>query len=206
MCCGCSVVSKQYYYVPDVSHQVIKKRPGHSDFKYIYSKIKITGKAGDSIGSATISNGFGHPLLMGPLVFPVIPVGGIAHKITSRFVMELTVDCNDGYFMPMAIDSIGYKRTRDSLDAAAVSTTALLTSNTSYMVVNDTLKVPLQVREYFTGNKKGHAYRMESGIKFRKVKTMRLVTGNAILDSTFNKITFTRKSRIKYDLAGPVGY
>jgi len=192
--------------VPDVPHQVIKKRPGHSDFKYIYSKIKVTGKAGDSIGSATISNGFGHPLLMGPLIFPVIPVGGIANKTTSRFVMELTVNCNEGYFMSMAIDSNAYKRKRDSLNALKTGTRTELNTGGCYLLVNDTLKVPLRVSEYFLGNNGGHSYWITSDIKFRKVKNMKLVTGNAILDSTFNKITFTRKSRIKYDLAGPVGY
>lgn len=207
ICSGCSVISKQYYYVPDVPHQIIKKRPGHSDFKYIYSKIKVPGKAGDSIGSITASNGFGHPLLMGPLFFPVIPVGGIFQKSASRFIMELDVTGNDGYFMAMAIDSNAYKRKRDSLNALKIGTRAELTTGGGcYLLVNGTLKVPLRVNEYFMGNTKGHSYWIESKIKFRKIKTMRLVTGNALLDSTLNKITFARKSRIKYDLAGPVGY
>ncbi|HJP64277.1 MAG TPA: hypothetical protein VJ844_12610 [Mucilaginibacter sp.] len=206
ICSGCSVISKQYYYVPDVPHQIIKKRPGHSDFKYIYSKIKVTGKTGDSIGSITTSNGFGHPLLMGPLVFPVIPVGGLFLKSSSRFIMELDVHTNDGYFMPMAIDSNNYKRKRDSLNALKIGTRAELTNSGCYLLVNDTLKVPLRVNEYFRGNTKGHSYWITSDIKFRKVKTMKLVTGNAILDATLSKITFKRKSRIKFDLAGPMGY
>lgn len=206
MCSGCSVISKQFYYVPNVPHQTIKTRPGYSDFKTIYSKIKVTGEAGDSIGAITTSNGFGHPLLMGPLVFPVVPVGGIFQRSASRFKMELSVSCNDGYFMQMAIDSNDYKRKRDSLNAIKTGTRALLVNSGCYLLVNDTLKVPLHVREYFMGNTHGHRYWIESDIKFSKVKTMKLVTGNALLDRTLNKITFKRKSRIKYDLAGPVGY
>ena len=108
--------------------------------------------------------------------------------------------------MPMAIDSNNYKRKRDSLNALKIGTRAELTNSGCYLLVNDTLKVPLRVNEYFRGNTKGHSYWITSDIKFRKVKTMKLVTGNAILDATLSKITFKRKSRIKFDLAGPMGY
>jgi hypothetical protein len=74
------MISKQYYYVPSVPHQAYKTRFAHADFKMIYNKIRVSGKTGDSIGSITVSNGIGHPLMMGPLVFPVIPVGGFFEK------------------------------------------------------------------------------------------------------------------------------
>src|SRR5579862_7108558 len=88
---GCAVVSKQYYYMPSVTHQSTKNHPGHSDYKVVYSKVKVTNKAGDSIGTITTSNGFGHPVLMGPLIFPVIPVGGAFNKSTSRFLIDVDV-------------------------------------------------------------------------------------------------------------------
>ncbi|HZX59577.1 MAG TPA: hypothetical protein VFE54_12655 [Mucilaginibacter sp.] len=202
---GCAMVSKQYYYVPSVPHQTYKTRFSHSDFKMIYNKIKVSGKAGDSIGSVAVSNGMGHPLMMGPLIFPVIPVGGFFQKIDSKFILELTVNCNEGYFMPMAIDSTDYKSIRDSLRIRKISTKRELHDSQCYIMVNDTLKVPLKASEFFMGSAKGHSYWMTSDIKFRKVKTMKLVTGNALLDSTLKNVTFKRKSRIKFDLIGP-GY
>ena len=199
------MISKQYYYMPSVPHQIYKSRFAHSDFKMIYNKIRVSGKAGDSIGSAVVSNGIGHPLLMGPLIFPVVPVGGLFQKNDSRFMLELTVNCNYGYFMPLAIDSAENKRIRDSLILRKFGTRRTLNNTQCYMIVNDTLKVPLMVKEFFMGSKTGHSYALNSDIKFRKVKTFKLITGNTILDSTLRNVTFTRKSRIKYDLIGP-GY
>jgi hypothetical protein len=204
VCSGCAMISKQYYYEPSVPHQTYKGRFSHSDFKMIYNKVRISGKAGDSIGSITVSNGIGRPLLMGPLL-PVIPVGGFFQKRASQFILEMTVNCNDGYFMPLAIDSNEYKRVRDSLNALKIGTKGALPGSQCYMIVNDTLKVPLQVGEFFMGSTKSHSYWMTSDIRFRKVKTMKLVTGNTLLDSTLKNVTFKRKSRIKFELIGP-GY
>jgi hypothetical protein len=200
---GCAMISKQYYYVPSVPHQSYKTRFAHSDFKMIYNKIRVSGRAGDSIGEIRVSNGIGHPLMMGPLVFPVIPVGGFFQKIDSKFILELTVNSNEDYFMPMAIDSTHYKTIRDSLRIRKFSTRRELTGSQCYLIVNDTLKVPLKTGEFFGGYKNLHSYWMTADIKFRKVKTMRLVTGNALLDSTLKNVTFTRKSRIKFDFVGP---
>jgi hypothetical protein len=205
VCSGCAMISKQYYYVPSAPHQTYKSRFGHTDFKMIYNKIRISGKTGDSIGSIVTTNGIGHPLLMGPLVFPVIPVGGLFQKKDSRFVLELTVNCNDGYFMPLAIDSNDYKRIQDSLTLRKFATKRTLNSTQCYMIVNDTLKVPLNTSEFFMGHTRSHSYWMTSDTRFRKIKTLRLVTGNLLLDSTLKGVTFKRKSRIKLDLIGP-GY
>ena len=120
-------------------------------------------------------------------------------------MLELTVNCNDGYFMPLAIDSNNYKRIRDSLNALKIGTKRILNDNQCYMIVNDTLKVPLHTDEFFMGYTKSHSYWMTSDIRFRKVKTMKLVTGNILLDSTLTNVTFKRRSRIKFDLIGP-GY
>lgn len=204
VCSGCAVISKQYYYEPSVPHQTYKGRFSHSDFKMIYNKFSVPGKAGDSIGSVVISDGIGQPLMMGPFL-PVIPVGGFFQKSRKQFILELTVNCNDGYFMPLAIDSNDYKRVRDSLNALRISTKRPLQSNQCYMIVNDTLKIPFQVGEFFMNDTKSHSYWMDANIRFRKVKTMRLVTGNALLDSTLKSVTFKRKSRIKFELIGP-GY
>lgn len=169
---GCAMISKQYYYVPSGTHQTIKGRFSHSDYKMIYSKVSLSNNAGDSIGSIATSNGKGHPLLMGPLL-PVIPVGGFFQKKDNQFVMDMTVNCNE-------VD---------------------VKSNQCYMIVNDTLKVPLQVGKPTDS----HSYRMSADIGFRKVKSLKLITGNTLLDSTLKQVTFKRKSRIKFDLVGP-GY
>lgn len=203
-CSGCGIISKQYYYVPSVTHQTIKGRFNHSDFKMINSKFSVSNKAGDSIGSITTSNGIGHPLLMGPFL-PVVPVGGFFQKSDSRFVMEVTVNSNEGYFMPLAIDSGDYKHVRDSLRILKISTQRPLQNSQCYLLVNDTLKVPLKVGEFFMGRTSSHSYWMTADIRFRKVKSLKLVTGNTLLDSTLNHVTFKRKSRIKFDLIGP-GY
>ena len=203
-CSGCSIISKQYYYVPSVTHQTTKGRPIHSDFKMVYSKLSVLNKAGDSIGSITTSNGIGHPLLMGPFL-PVVPVGGFFQKSDSRFVMEVTVNSNEGYFMPLSIDSNDYKHARDSLRILKISTNRPLQNSQCYLLVNDTLKVPLKVGEFFMGRTSSHSYWMTADIRFRKVKSLKLITGNALLDSTLKQVTFKRKSRIKFDLVGP-GY
>jgi hypothetical protein len=205
LCSGCAMISKQYYYVPSVPHQVSRTRFAQSDFKMIYNKFKVSGKAGDSIGSVTVSNGVGHPLMMGPLIFPVIPVGGFFEKSDGKFLLEFSVKTNDGYFMQLAIDSAHYKSIRDSLILRKIATKRLLNSDQCYMIVNDTLNVPLKTSEFFMGRTNGHGYWMTADIKFRKVKTMRLVTGNALLDSALKNVTFKRRSRIKFDLIGP-GY
>jgi hypothetical protein len=202
---GCAVVSKRYYYTSPAVHLNTKKPYRYADYNLVHNTVRISDKSGDSIGSITTSNGFGHPLLMGPLIFPVIPVGGFFNKNTSRFQMDVNVLSSTGYFMSLAIDSNDYKRVRDSLNTLKVGTAASLNGSSCYMIINDTLKVPLHTREFFMGNHAGHAYRLTADVKFRKVKTMKLVTGNALLDSTLKNITFKRKSRIVFDLIGP-GY
>lgn len=200
---GCASVSKQYYYVPSVTHQTLRDHYRHSDFKMIYSQVKISSQAGDSIGTITTDNGVGHPLLMGPVIFPVIPVGGFFQKIDGGFSMSVNINCNNKYFMPLAIDSNAYKRKRDSLNSLKISTEAPLSNGQCYMIGNDTLKIPLHVKEFFMGYTTGHSYAFTSDIRFRKVNTMKLVTGNALLDSTLKNITFKRKSRIKFEIIGP---
>jgi hypothetical protein len=200
---GCAVVSKQYYYIPSVTHQSTRSHPEHSDYKVVYSKIKVANKAGDSVGSISTSHSFGHPLLMGPLIFPVVPVGGMFNKLTSRFLIDVDVHCTKGYFMSLAIDSNDYKRVRDSLNALRVLTAAPLNGSGCYMIINGSSKIPLRTKEFFLGNSTGHGYRLTADVKFRKVKTMKLVTGNALLDSTLKDITFKRKGRIVFNLLGP---
>lgn len=203
-CSGCGIISRQYYYVPSVTHQTIKGRFNHRDFKMIYSKFRLSNIAGDSIGSITTSNGIGHPLLMGPLL-PILPVGGFFRKSDSRFVMEVAVNNIEGYFMPLAIDSNDYKKVSDSLRRLKTGTKRPLQNSGCYMLVNDTLKVPLKTGEFFMGHTSSHNYWMTADIRFSKVKSFKLVTGNALLDSTLKRAIFKRRSRIKFDLVGP-GY
>ena len=202
---GCAIISKQYYYEPSVAHQTIKRRYSHSDAKMIYYKVPIPGRLGDTIGSINTSNGIGHPLLMGPLLFPVIPVGGIFQKTTESFMMEITVNCNINYFLPLAIDSNDYKKKRDSLDALKFALELQLNTRQCYLIANDTARIPLHIKEYFMGSNTAHSYRINADTRFRKIKTLKLITGNALLDSTLNQITFKRNSRIKFDFIGP-GY
>jgi len=202
---GCAIISKQYYYEPSVAHQTIKGYYSHLDAKMIFYKVSIPGKSGDTIGTINTSNGVGHPLLMGPLLFPVIPVGGFFQKTTESFMMELAVNCKSSSFMSLAIDSNDYKKKRDSLYALNLALEVQLNTRNCYLIANDTTRIPLQVQEFFMRSNIAHSYRLSAATHFRKIKTLRLVTSNALLDSTLNKITFRRKSRIKFDLIGP-GY
>ncbi|HTD99371.1 MAG TPA: hypothetical protein VK668_08780 [Mucilaginibacter sp.] len=197
---GCSVINKQYYYVPSVKHQSVSDR--HSEFKMKYSRFKVSDKTGDSIATIATNNGVGQPLLIGPIIFPVIPIGGFFHKVTGKFEMDIDINSRPDYFMLLAIDSSGHKRVSDSLRLMKIAKKAPLKSKYCYMIVNNSLKVPLSVEEFFMGNKAGHSYIMRSDMRFGKVKTMRLVTCNAVLDSTFKNITFKRKSRITFNLLG----
>jgi hypothetical protein len=176
---GCASITKQYYYEPSVAHRQVKSRMRHTDYKMVYSKVLMTAGAGDTIGSLTTANGTGQPLLMGPLL-PVIPVGGFFQKNRGTFEMEMTVSCSRGHLLP-------------------------LDSTKCYMIVNDTAKVPLRVSEQVTGDTALHSYNFYCNARFSKIKTMRLVTGNDLLDGTLKNIAFNRRSRIKFDLLG-LGY
>jgi hypothetical protein len=98
-CSGCSVVSKQYYYVPTVAHLTIKDRDS-----YIGSRVGIADLSGKNIGSMTTSNGAGIPLFLGPPYLPVVPVGivSIFSKKLRQFEIDIAVIAGDGYFMALA--------------------------------------------------------------------------------------------------------
>jgi len=176
---GCASITKQYYYEPSVAHRQVKSRMQYTDYRMVYSKVLITAKSGDTVGSLTTANGTGQPLLMGPLL-PVVPVGGIFQKSRGAFQMEMTVNCRYGRLLP--------------LDPARC-----------YMIVNDTAKVPLRVSESVIGDTARRTYSFYCNARFSNIKTMRLVTGNDLLDGTLKNIAFNRRSRIKFDLIGP-GY
>lgn len=106
--------------------------------------------------------------------------------------------------MPLSIDSSDYKRIKDSLNVS-ISTQCRLPYSQCYMIVNDTLKIPLKADEVFMNHTHSHSYWLTADVRFREVRSLKLVTGNPLLDSTLKHITFTRKSRIKVDLLGP-GY
>jgi hypothetical protein len=199
---SCAVVSKQYYYTPSVPHQTVKSHPAY--FKMINSKVKISGLAGDSVGVISTSNGIGQSLLAGPPYLPVIPVGLVTmfDKNERQFVIDMSVRSNSGYFMSLAIDTADFKKTRDSLNARKIAKSANLNTGDCYMIINGSKKVPLHTSEFFMGSTAGHSYRLMADIPFRKVKTLRLVTGNPILDSTLKTIMYKRKYRITYCVMG----
>ncbi len=140
---GCSVINKQYYYVPSVKHQSVSDR--HSEFKMKYSRFKVSDKAGDSIASISTNNGVGQPLLIGPVIFPVIPIGGFFYKVTGKSEMDIAVNSTQANFTLLALDSSGHKRVSDSLRAMKIAKKAPLKSKSCYMIVNDSLKVSLSV-------------------------------------------------------------
>ena len=199
-CTGCSVVSKQYYYVPSTAHSTTKEKAGYS--KMIYSKIDIPDSSGHKIGSITTSNGAGIPLLAGPAYVPVLPVGIVAifNKKERHFGIDVTVNTNDGYFMALAVDSNNYKRVNDSLAALKVETAADLHTTDCYMIVNGSTKVPLRVKEYFMHQTNLHSYQMYAPIGFEKVRTVTIITGNPLLDRRLKNLVFKQKKRITHSI------
>jgi hypothetical protein len=83
--------------------------------------------------------------------------------------MEMMVNCSRGHLPP--------------LDSARC-----------YMIVNDTAKVPLHVSELVTGDSALHSYSFYCNARFSNIKTMRLVTGNDLLDGTLKNIAFNRRA------------
>ncbi len=199
---GCSVVSKQYYYIPAAAHSTTKGQAGYA--KMIYSKVDVPDSSGNNIGSITTSNGAGIPLFAGPAYVPVVPVGIIAvfNKRERYFGIDITLNVNDGYFMALAVDSNKYKKVNDSLTALNIATAADLHTTNCYMIVNGSTKVPLRVTEYFMHLKNSHSYQMYAPIGFGKVRTVSIVTGNALLDRCLKNIIFERKKRITHSIYG----
>jgi hypothetical protein len=201
-CSGCSVVSKQYEYVPDGAHSTTKEKAGYT--KMIYSKVDIADRSGKNIGSFTTSNGIGVPLFLGPPYLPVVPVGivSVFSKKLRQFEIDITVNPRDGYFMALAIDSNNYKRINDSLAALKVGTAADLHTTGCYMIINGSTKVPLRVKEYFSQQNHSHSYRLYAPVGFGKVRTLTIVTGNPLLDERLKNVVFTRKKRLTYFVFG----
>ncbi len=148
ICTSCSLVSKQYYYVPASAHTTIKDRAGY--FKMLRSQVDISDSLGKSIGSVVTSNGIGVTLLAGPPYVPVFPVGlvSVFYKGETQFVMDIDVRVSGGYLMPLATDSNIYKKTSDSLTALGRFTAAHVNTNNCYMIVNGKKKIPLQIKEF----------------------------------------------------------
>jgi hypothetical protein len=197
-CSGCSVVSKQYYYVPDAAHLTTNDRRTYA--KMLYYHVEMADSSGKDIGSITTSNGAGLPLFLGPSYLPVLPVGIVVlfSKKLRQFQMDITIHCDNGYFMTLAIDSNNCKRIGDSLAALRICTAADLHTTGCYMIINDSTKVPLRVSEYFMGQTNAHSYRMSAPVGFRKVRTMTIVTGNAQLDRCLKNIIFRQNKRVTY--------
>lgn len=196
---GCSVVSKQYYYVPTTSHLTIKGRGS-----YIGSKVDITDCAGKNIGSITTGNGMGIPLFLGPPYLPVVPVAivSVFSKKLRQFEIDIAVNADEGYFMALAVDSNNYKKVNDSLAAIKVGTAVDLQTSSCYMIVNGSTKIPLRVRGYFMGQTHSHNYRMYATVAFGKVRTMTIVTGNPLLDNRLKSLVFKRKKRLSFFVFG----
>ena len=201
-CSGCSVVSKQYYYVPAGAHSTTKEQVGYT--KMIYSKVDIPDSSGKNMGSITTSNGIGIPLFLGPPYLPVVPIGivPVFSKKIRQFEIDIDIKSDDGYFMALADDSNGYRRVNDSLATLKVGTAAYLRTTGCYMIINGSAKVPLRVKEYFMQQTNSHSYRMYAPVGFGKVRTMTIVTGNPLLDNCLGNVIFTRKKRLSYFVFG----
>jgi hypothetical protein len=200
-CSGCSLVSKQYYYVPVTVHQTIKTRDGY--FKMLRSQVAISDTSGKQLGSVTTSNGIGVPLFAGLPYLPVVPVGlvSVFYKGDEQFEMDVSVK-SEGDFLTLAIDSDSYKKIRDSLNALHISTVHALKTTACYMIINGSKKVPLHVTEFIMSGPREHSYRLSADIRFGKVRTATIVTGNPLLDHTLKNVTFKRNARLTYCVLG----
>ena len=168
------------------------------------SQFEVSDPSGKYVGTMTTNDGIGVPLLIGPPYLPVAPIGlvTIFYKRVTDFQIDINIRCNDGYFMPLAIDSGRYKRISDSLNALGKMTAAGLNTNDCYIIVNGSKKLPLQVKEFFMGSANVHSYQLFAPIPFAKVRTLSIFTGNPLLDNTLKNMTFRRKKRLTYCVIG----
>lgn len=198
--CGCSVVNRQYYYTTTAPHTFENGDPRY--YRITYNKFNVNGPLGAPAGSVTTSNGFGRPLFTGPLYVPFIPVGLVTLFVRNetRFILDVRVESNDGYFGALNLDSTAYKAISDSINALHNTASVRLNTVNCYLLVNGSKKIPLQVREDFSGDRKVCGYHMFADVGFSKVRAFKIVTGNALLDSTLKDVTFRRNSRITYNL------
>src|ERR1700743_1893531 len=126
------MVNKQYYYTTSAPHTII---PGDRRYyKIAYNQFDVAGPAGTSVGSVTTSNGYGRPLLGGPLYVPFIPFGLVTMfiKNETNFSLDINVKSNDGYFAALNLDSARYKTISDSLNALRIMTAVRLNTANCY--------------------------------------------------------------------------
>jgi hypothetical protein len=193
---SCSTISKEYYYLPE-NHQY-KASNKERGLNTLSCEITLTDSSGKNIGTFSTSHGLGKSLFAGPLYLPVIPVFFIPSG-DSDFLMDINIHCDSSNFIPTAIDIVSHNRIQDSLNARHTFTGEMLDTKECYLLINDSIKVPLLVHEYFLGQTtKYHSYRLFANFPFKKIKTFRLITGNPLLDSNIQNIVFKRKKRIAF--------
>jgi len=144
----------------------------------MHTEFEISDTTGRYIGTMTTSNGIGVPLLIGPPYLPVAPVGlvTIFSKRATDLQMDISIRCND--------------------------TAVRLDTNACYIIVNGSKQKQLHVKEFLRGSTSMHSYQLYAPIRFAKVRTLSIITGNPILDHTLKNMTFRRKKRLMHCIIG----
>src|ERR1700754_1514390 len=103
------------------------------------------------------------------------------YKRIHYFVMDLNIRCSsDSNFKNLAIDT-----------------------NNCYIIVNDSKKMPARTHDLFMGRPGEHNYRLSVPIRFAKVHSLTITTGNIFLDNELKNITFHRRKRLTHSILGP---
>ncbi|MGN6639072.1 MAG: hypothetical protein ACTHJ8_09195 [Mucilaginibacter sp.] len=199
---SCSVVSKQYFYVPSAEHQVTKDKEGY--FTVLHITAQVRDSLGNSIGQVRTSSNLGIPLLAGPPYVPVLPVGIVTvfAKNLHRFKMDIVVRDDNGLFTCVPVDTARVNAiihpSKDSYRPSPV----LIDTGKSYVIVNGIKKVPAKIVEFFDPNGNGYGYRITADISFSKVRTVTIITGNASLNPKLDHLVFKRRKRLSYSVIG----
>jgi hypothetical protein len=148
----------------------------------IHSQFAITDTSGKPVATMNTSNGVGIPILAGPPYIPVLPVAiiSIFYKRIHYFVMDLNIRSSDSNRKNLAIDT-----------------------DNCYIIVNGAKKIPVKTHDIFMGRPGEHNYRLSLPIRFAKVHSLTITTGNPLLDQALKNITFYRRKRLTHSILGP---
>ncbi|HEY4289576.1 MAG TPA: hypothetical protein VGN00_20890 [Puia sp.] len=177
---SCSIVSKQYYYLPDPPRPIVKD---HSSYiKMILPQFTITDTSGKTLANLATSNGIGIPLFAGPPYIPVLPVAivSVFYKQIHYFVMDLRITGSDANLAKLAIDT-----------------------NNCYMLVDGTKKILLKAHQLLMDRPGEYDYRLSVPIRYAKIRSLTISTGNPLLDRSLNNVIFHRKKRLTHSIIGP---
>jgi hypothetical protein len=94
--------------------------------------------------------------------------------------MDLKISCSDSNGKNLAIDT-----------------------NNCYLIINGSKKIPVKTHDLFMGRPGEHNYRLSVPIRFAKVHSLTITTGNPLIDQSLKNVIFHRRKRLNHSIIGP---